>query len=365
MNLEIVIIAALVAASCALPGSFLVLRRMALMSDAISHSVLPGIVIGFFLAGSLDSPLPMLGAVLASMLTVVLTELLYRTKLVKTDAAIGMVFPAMFSVGVILVSLYAGNIHLDTDAVLLGELVFAPLDRMDVLGLSLPRSLVHMSVIFLLNLTLVVVFFKELKLSTFDPGLARSQGFRPGLLHYGLMLMVSITAIGAFDSVGSILVVAFMIAPAAAALLLTERLSLMLVISVAIGIASGIGGFFVAHSLDLSIAGSMATMTGVAFLVTYLFSPKRGMLTRILNTRRMKWEFALKMLAVHILHHEKSAEAGVECRPDHLIEHINWSESFASVVVEKAIHAQLIRIENSVMVLTGAGRIRAQQAMEH
>ncbi len=365
MSLEIIVIAALVAAACAIPGVFLVLRRMSLMSDAISHSVLPGIVIGFFLAGSLESPLPLVGAVVASMITVVLTELLYRSKLLKSDAAIGMVFPAMFSVGVILVSLYAGNIHVDTDAVLLGELVFAPLDRVNFFGLSLAKSLVWMSVILLVNLVLVTCFYKELKLATFDGGMAQSLGFRPVLLHYGLMLVVSITTVGAFDSVGSILVVAFVIAPAAAALLLTDRLSTMLVTAVAIGVVSSVAGFFVAHSLDLSIAGSMATMTGCAFLLAFLFSPKRGLLSRIFGTWRTKTEFAIKMLLVHILHHEGNVEAIDECRPEHLTEHINWSQGFARKVVKRSLDRGLIEIVGTMMVLSRQGRDGAREAMEY
>ena len=170
--LEIQLIAVIVGVACALPGVFLVLRRMAMMSDAISHTVLLGIVLGFFAIGSLESPLLVLAAAAMGVITVSLVELLLRTRLVRQDAAIGLVFPALFSVAVILISRFARGVHLDVDAVLLGELAFAPLDRVLVAGLDLPRSLVVMGVILLLNVTFIALFYKELKLTTFDAGLA-------------------------------------------------------------------------------------------------------------------------------------------------------------------------------------------------
>ena len=202
-QIEIQLLAVVVAVACALPGTFLVLRRLALVSDAISHSILLGIVLGFFVAGDVNSPLLLLGAALVGLLTVVLVSLLQRTGLVKEDAAIGLVFPALFSIGVILISRYANDVHLDLDAVLLGELAFAPFDRLVFWGWDFgPISLVVMSLILALNLTAVTVFWKELKLSTFDPALAVALGFTPALVQYGLMSLVSLTAVGAFDAVG-------------------------------------------------------------------------------------------------------------------------------------------------------------------
>ena len=212
-QIEIQIIAAVVAVACALPGVFLVLRRMALMSDAISHAILLGIVLAFFVVEDLASPFLIIAAAITGVITVVLVELLHGTGLVREDAAIGIVFPALFSGGVILISRYAGSVHLDTHAVLLGELAFAPLERLSVLGYSLPKSLWVMGAILLINLIFITLFYKELKLATFDAGLAAALGFSPVLIHYGLMTLVSVTAVGAFDAVGSILVVALMIAP--------------------------------------------------------------------------------------------------------------------------------------------------------
>ena len=235
-EIEIQLLAVVVAAACALPGTFLVLRKMAMMSDAISHAILPGIVIAFFLTHNLNSPLLILAAAGTGVLTVMLVELLMSTRLVREDAAIGLTFPVLFSIGIILIARYAGDVHLDTDAVLLGEPAFAPFDRLVVGGRDIgPRALYVMSAVGLANVAFIALFYKELKIATFDAGLAAALGFGPVLIHYGLMTFVSITAVAAFDAVGSILVVAMMVAPSAAAYLLTDRLRDMILLSVALG----------------------------------------------------------------------------------------------------------------------------------
>jgi len=263
-QIEIQVIASIVAVACSLPGVFLVLRRMAMLSDAISHTILLGIVLAFFVVRDLASPILILAAALIGLLTVILVEVLNRTRLVKEDAAIGLIFPVLFSIGVILIARYAGNIHLDTDSVLLGELAFAPFNRFVVMGYDIgPRAAYIMSFILLINVLFIIFFYKEIKLVTFDTGLAAALGFSPALIHYALMSLVSVTAVGAFDAVGSILVVALMIAPPATAYLITDRLSRMIIYSAVFGVLSAISGYWFAHLLDASIAGSMATMAGV------------------------------------------------------------------------------------------------------
>lgn len=362
-SLEIQLIAIIVGVACALPGVFLILRRMAMMSDAISHTVLLGIVLGFFAIGALESPLLLLAAAATGVLTVSLVELLLRTRLLKQDAAIGLVFPALFSVAVILISRFAHGVHLDVDAVLLGELAFAPLDRVVVAGLDLPRSLVVMSVILLANVAIIALFYKELKLTTFDAGLAAALGFSPALVHYGLMVMVSLTAVGAFDAVGSILVVALMIAPPAAAYLLTDRLSRMLIYSAALAVAGAIGGFWLAVALDANVAGSIASVLGVLFLGVFLLAPERGLLAQSRRRARQRWEFAQTALAIHLLNHENTPEMTRECRVDHLHYHLRWEPNFAGTVVEQAARAGLVQRQNGDLRLTDSGRDRAQSAL--
>jgi manganese/zinc/iron transport system permease protein len=363
-QLEIQVIAAITATACALPGVFLVLRRMAMMSDAISHALLPGIVAAFFLVGDLRSPLLIAGAAVTGVLTVALVELIHRTRLVREDAAIGIVFPVLFSLGVVLITRYAGDVHLDTDAVLLGELAFAPFDRMLVGGYDLgPRAVYVMGSILLVNAGFIGLFYKELKLATFDAALAAALGFAPGLLHYALMTLVSITAVGAFDAVGSILVVALMIGPPAAAYLLTERLSRMIAWSVALGIASALGGYWLAWLLDASIAGAMATMVGVLFAFVLLFSPRHGWLAAWQRRRYQRWHFAEKMLTIHLLHHEGAPEAPEECRVDHLQAHLRWPPAFAEQVVRKAVQDGLVAEHIPHLALTPAGRTLARESL--
>lgn len=285
-SLEIQIIAALVAMACSLPGVFLILRKMVMMSDAIGHAILPGIVMAFLLTGTLNSPWLILGAALSGMATVVLVEMVRNTGLLKEDAAIGIVFPALFSIGVVLIARFAGDVHLDVDAVLLGELAFAPFDRVVLFGQDIPKALVVMGMILVINTIFISLFYKELKISTFDAALAGSLGFTPALLHYILMGLVSITAVGAFDAVGSILVVALMVAPPAAAYLLTHRLGFMLIWSVLLGCVSAVGGYWMARMLDASIAGSMATAAGLVFTLVLLVAPQRGLLSQ---RRGKKW----------------------------------------------------------------------------
>lgn len=287
-TLVILLVGSLVAASTAILGCFLVLRKMALLGDAISHAVLPGIVLAFLLTGS-RSPLPMLlGAGALGLFTVFAVELFARSRRLAEDASIGVVFPALFSIGVILISRYAGQVDLDLDCVLYGEIAYAPWDLWLVGERSLgPRALWMNGALLGAIVTFVGLFWKELKLSTFDPELAAALGFSPALLHYLLMGAVSITVVGAFESVGAILVVALLVVPPSTAYLLTDRLGRMIAIAVVCGVLSTLGGYAMARSLDASIAGSMATVAGALFLLAFLLSPAHGIVPRALRRRRL------------------------------------------------------------------------------
>ena len=364
IELEIILIAIVVASACAIPGVFLILRKMALMSDAISHAILLGIVLAFFVIKDIQSPILILGASIAGILTVALTELVIKTNRIKEDAAIGFIFPIFFSIGVILISKFAGDVHLDTDAVLLGEMAFAPFERFYIHDIALgPKSLWVMGTILLLNLTFIGLFYKELKIATFDKALSKSLGFSPLLLHYGLMFLVSITAVGAFDAVGSILVVALMITPPATAYLLTESLSKMIGLSVFIGMISAVTGYGLAGLLDASIAGSMATMTGVIFLLAFIFSPNRGVYVQLVRQRQQKLTFASHMLTVQLFDHEGQKEEAWENTVSNMIYHMGWSPKFAKQVTAVAIQNKLITRQKDHLTLTPLGRETAKTAM--
>jgi manganese/zinc/iron transport system permease protein len=351
-QLEIQLIASLVAVACAIPGTFLVLRKMAMISDAISHAILPGIVVGFFITQDLNSPVLILLAALTGIITVVLVEYIQKTGLVKEDTAIGLVFPALFSIGVILIAKNANDVHLDVDAVLLGELAFAPFDRLIVGGADVgPKSLWIIGTILLITITLLVLFFKELKVSTFDKGLAASLGFSPAIIHYGLMSVASVTTVGAFDAVGAILVVALMIAPAAAAYLLTTDLKKMLTLSVGFGIFSAISGYWMAHWLDASIAGSITTVLGLVFLLVYLFAPSKGIIAVLYREKQQRTEVSLLTFLLHLKNHDDETERHVK----HLNEHINWQKVRSKNVLDLAQKNNMIHIENNIVSLTEKG----------
>jgi manganese/zinc/iron transport system permease protein len=361
-QLEIQLIASLVAVACAIPGTFLVLRKMAMISDAISHSILPGIVIGFFITQDLNSPLLIILAALTGIITVVLVEYIQKTGLVKEDTAIGLVFPALFSIGVILIAKNANDVHLDVDAVLLGELAFAPFDRFLLSGIDLgPKSLWVTGGVLILTLTLLIAFFKELKVSTFDTGLAASLGFSPVIIHYGLMAVSSITTVGAFDAVGAILVVALMIAPAASAYLLTNELKRMLIFAICFGVCSAISGYWVAHWLDASIAGSITTMLGLLFLTVYLFAPRRGIIAVLYKERQQRVEVSLLTFLLHLKNHTEEEERHV----NHLNEHINWQKVRSKLVLELALKNNMIQLEQNIVSLTQKGEDFTSKAIDY
>lgn len=300
-EVSILLVGSFVGASCGLIGCFLVLRRMALLGDAISHAVLPGIAIAFLLTGR-RAPLPMvIGAGALGVLTVLLVELFQRSRRMSEDASIGVVFPALFSLGVILISRYAAQVDLDLDCVLYGEIAYVPWDLLLVGGRSFgPKALWVTGGVLALNLALVVVLFKELKLSTFDAGLAATLGFAPAFLHYLLMSAVSVTVVGSFESVGAILVVAMLVVPPATAYLLTERLGTMLVLAAGLGVASAVGGYALARALDASIAGAMAVVAGGLFLLALLFSPRHGVLARLFHHRRLGARLSDQLMLLHL-----------------------------------------------------------------
>ena len=359
---EIQLIASLVAIACAIPGTFLVLRKMAMISDAISHSILPGIVIGFFITQDLNSPLLILLAAITGVLTVIMVEKIQQTKLVKEDTAIGLVFPALFSIGVIMIAKYANDVHLDIDAVLLGELAFTPFDRLYYNDMDLgPKSLWVIGIILTFTLGLLFAFYKELKISTFDAGLATSLGFSPAILHYGLMSVASVTTVGAFDAVGAILVVALMIAPAATAYLLTTNLKKMIALACFFGVFSAISGYWAANYLDASIAGSITTMLGLVFLAVYLFAPSKGLFAVLYREKQQRLEVSLITFILHLTNHTEVEERHV----NHLNEHINWQKVRSKAVLNLAQKNNLVTIDNNIVSLTEKGTKFTSRAINY
>ncbi len=284
----IILTGSLVAMSCSLVGCFLVLRKMAMIGDAISHAVLPGIVIAFLLSGTRDSIMMMLGASVVGLLTVFLIQMLQQSG-VTSDASIGVVFTALFSVGIVLISLFTRNIDLDLDCVLYGEIAYVPWNSLQLGGMDIgPKAVWAVGLTLLLSSMVIGLFYKQFKVCCFDPAMAAAVGIPVAVFHYLLMGLVSVTTVASFESVGAILVVGMLIIPPATAYLLTERLSVMIFLSMLIGVGSAIGGYWVAFILDASIAGCMISVAGLFFILALLFSPHHGVIvTKILQKRNV------------------------------------------------------------------------------
>mgnify|MGYP000959749115 CR=1 FL=1 len=361
---EILLIAMLVSIACAIPGVFLVLKRLSLMSDAVSHAILFGIVIVFAIVNDLNSPLMIAGAALTGVLTAFLVDILQKSQLVKEDAAIGIVFPLLFSLGVLLITRNFSNIHLDVDAVLLGELAFAPFERLTISGIDIgAKAIYSMGTIAGLNIILLVLFYKELKISTFDSALSSAAGFSPVIINYGLMIMVSLTSVTAFNSVGSILVIAFMIAPAASAYLMSDNLVVIIILAVIFGIISAVCGFFLAYITDTNIAGAMASVTGIVFLFSFLLAPSRGIISRIHRNSAQKKEFACIMVLIHVLNHAGSSEFIDECDSRNIYKHLGWEKDFAEQIIKTILRKKYAYKQDNALILFPAGEALAKDTM--
>lgn len=270
-DIWVIITGILAASALGLIGSFLVLRQNGMLGDAISHAVLPGLVLAFLITSSRNVVPMVIGAGLFGLLTAYLTELLSQTRRVYSDAAMGIVFTLLFAVGVIMVALFAEQVDLDQECVLYGEIAYTPWNTFVVGGTNLgPRAVWILGSVLLANLGFILLFYKQLKISSFDPQMAVAVGISEKRWHYLLMTMVSLTVVSAFESVGAILVVAMLIIPGATAYLLTSQLHTMLLLSVGIGIICAVGGFMGASYFDASIAGFMAVVGGIVFALVFV-----------------------------------------------------------------------------------------------
>ncbi len=283
----IVIAAALAGASAALVGAFLVLEKMSMMGDAISHAVLPGIAIAFILTGSRVGGPVLVGAAGFGVLASMLVHVVRRSGRLDDGAAMGVVFTVLFAVGLILIEQAARHVDIHPDHVLFGSVELVPLTVVEIGSMVIPRGVAVLAVVLFVDLVVVILFFKELRLVTFDPALATTLGFNATWLHYLLMTLVALTTVAAFEVVGSILVIAMLVVPGAIAHLLTRRLAPFLLVSVASAVLAAAIGHVAAITVplrfgfeDTNTAGAMATVLGLLFFTALLVAPERGLLTR-------------------------------------------------------------------------------------
>lgn len=315
-DLWIVGTAILCCVSCGVLGCFLVLRRMSLLGDAISHAILPGIAAAFLISGSRE-PLAMLGgALVVGVITAFLSSALHRWGRVQEDAAMGVVFTTLFAIGVVLISWAARDVDLDPGCVLYGLIEFTPFDTVRIGGMEIPRSFAWLLAIFVVDSLIVWVFFKELKIVAFDPGLATTMGISATLVHYGVMTLVASTAVASFEAVGSILVVAMLVAPGATAHLLTDRLSRMLWIAAGLAAVAAIAGYALAVWVDTSVAGMIATVSLGLFVTAVLGAPRHGVIGR--EWRRLSLAVRIAMedaLSLLYRRHERGLSDGAASAP--------------------------------------------------
>ena len=293
----IVIAGVLCAVASSLLGNFLVLRRMSMLGDAITHAILPGLAVAFLITESRSSVTMFLGAVIVGIFTALFSEWIRKIGRVDEGASMGVVFSSLFALGLVMIVQAADSVHLDADCVLFGEIDTVPLDTIDISGMEVPRAVVVLSIVTAINAAFVFLFLKELKISSFDPALATSMGYSASLMHYVLMTLVAITAVACFECVGNILVVAMFVVPPATAYLLTDRLTTMIILSTVIAsfsAASGhVGAIVVPHSFgfgSVPSAGMMAVMVGVLFFIAAAFSPKHGVVVKMIRLRYLAWK---------------------------------------------------------------------------
>lgn len=354
IELSMLLVAILASLASSIVGVFLVLRKMSMMTDAISHTVLLGIVIVFMFVNDLSNPLLILGATAMGVITVLLVELLVKSKKTSEDAATGVVFPLLFAVAIIIISLEFRGVHLDIDSVLLGNLEFVYFDQIVLNGMMIgPKVFYVLLAVFALNLTFFAVFYKELKIVSFDPKLAAVLGISPIIMHYSLMVLVSLTAVTSFDAVGSVVVIALMVGPAITALLFTKNLLKTVLLSMGIGILNSVGGFLVAYLFDLRTSGVIAGFTLTVFLIALLVNPKNGIIALILRRRRQKIEFSLVALLNHLENHQMSNEN----RTSRSALHATFSgSSNPNLLINTALKKGYIEVSEDYMQITKLGQ---------
>jgi manganese/zinc/iron transport system permease protein len=365
----IVIIAVLSAVACSLPGCFLVLRKMSMMGDAISHAILPGLAIAFLWTHSRDSLAMFVGAALVGVLTAVFVDWVVRFGGVDEGASMGVVFTTLFAIGLILIVQAADQVDLDPGCVLYGALELVPLDTINLGSFTIPRAALKLTAALLVNIGFVTLFFKELMISTFDPSLSDTQGISSKWMNLFLMGIVAVTAVAAFESVGSILVIAMLIVPAACAQLLTDRMGPLLVISSGVAMLSAILGHVSAITVpklfgfeDTNTAGMMAVVAGCLFTLCVLFAPRKGLLSQM----SYRLDLSLKMVEEDILgwlyRLDEGGSEAEKLRDNQSMQEglliTAWTRRIATARLRRK---DLLRSQNGQYVLSNSGQERARQ----
>lgn len=357
--LQTLLISIVVGISCGLLGVFLILRKSSMMIDAISHTVLLGIVIAFMFVGDLSSPWIMIGSTIMGVVTVILIEILANTQKVSLEGSTGVIFPFLFSLAVILITTCFRSTHLDTHAIS-GNLEFAAFEQITLFNsISMSKTLLINLIVLFLIVLITILFFKQLKLSTFDKALAKTLGMKPLLIHYLFMTLVSFTTVTSFNAVGSILVIAMMIGPAATALIMTKDLKTALITSALVALFNASSGYFLAMEVlegNVNIASTIATVTFLVFLLVWIFQPKHGVLTKVLNKYQQEKEFEVLALIVHIFIHQQKEKDFYKLKIDEVYKEFNWSFKKMENRIQIGLKNGWFIIADSKLALTLKGK---------
>ncbi len=294
--------------ACALLGCYLVLRRMSLLGDAISHAVLPGLAVAFLLSGQLTGWPMFLGAMVIGVLTSVLTQWIASLGKVSEDTSMGVVFTSLFALGVVIIMAFASRAHIDAECILYGQIDYAGEDLPPPGYWPVPRSVWPLGATLLLALVYIVLLWKELKIVAFDPALAAAMGLWVPVIHYSLMAMVAGVSVTSFDAVGSILVVAMLIVPGAAAALVTDRLSWMLAWAATFGIVAAVFGYVLAAAAGTSVAGMMAVVAGVQLTGAVILGPHYGLASRWLRNLSLAVRIASEDVIARLYREEERVQ---------------------------------------------------------
>ncbi len=338
--IEVLTVLIMTSLACSLIGSFIVLRNLSMMADALSHSVLLGIVLAFIIVNSLDSIFLSIGATVFGVLTVYIVELLSKKRLVKQDDALGIVFPMFFSLAIVIITKMFRNAHLDVDIVLMGNPLFAPFVRM----FNLPRSFVIMLAVFMVNLIFIIILYRPLKISTFDKEYALLHGIKINGIYYLLMTLTSITCVTAFDSVGAILVISLITTPCATAYLFTKDLKHMIVLSLICGVIMCTLGYYFGILFNVSIVG-LSSFIGMLMVIIAVFVNKNGVIYKFIQNNKNKNKLMRDLILIHVYKHNQS---DTELGFDTIHLHLNWSKALSDKYLNELLKDDLLIKENSL-----------------
>jgi manganese/zinc/iron transport system permease protein len=354
---RIILVAACTNIACALVGCYLVLRRMSLMGDAIAHAVLPGLVIAFVFSGSMNIVPLFIGAAAVGLLTTFLTQTLHQYGRVPADASMGVVFTSLFALGVVLLKRYATGVHFDVACVYEGSLSSAALDTLQITGWEVPRQLQTVLPVALVNLAVVLLLWKELKISSFDPALATSMGISATVMHYLLMAIVAVTTVASFEAVGSILVIAMLIAPPATAQLLSDKLGRMVTLACLFAVLSAVLGYWLAVEWNAAPAGAIAVAAGGMYGIAVLLAPQNGIVSKLIRNLQTALRILREDLLL-MLYRLEEIDASKRLRPGEAVTAVGggWLARWALAMLRRRGR---VEVRDGSLHMTEDGRWRA------